>query len=239
MGRAGGDNQGGLGKPHAVVSSLLALSPLALGISTGWDVTNRGNWKELYRVAEAFNPFCFELSALSASEIPSLTKFVSQELPLNGYVSFHGPSKGMEDVDQKQVIRYLHALRLYGHVIMHPDTMGEMEPYRLLESNLLIENMDSRKPIGAYPDQLEEVFKTLPLANFCLDVAHAKSIDPSMQLAHELIDRFSYRLKEVHISSVDSGDHHIETTLADIQLYSPVLSRVTEVPWILESAPAE
>lgn len=240
MGRAGSDyGESSVGESYAVVSRLLELEPLALGMSTGWDQEARGDWEQLQRNAEQFNPFCFELSALSVDELPSLVHFSSRKMSWSPDLSFHGPAKGMGEAEIARVVPLLAHLARYGPVIMHPDTMGELNDYRVLESKLLIENMDARKPIGATPEQLEKIFRQLYLAGFCLDLAHVKTLDPTMALGHELLDRFADRLGEVHISSVDQGCHHIETNLADIELYAPLLARATHVPWILESAPAE
>ena len=46
-----------------------------------------------------------------------------------------------------------------------------------------------------------------PEAGFCLDIAHAHTIDPSMSVAGELLDRFRGRLREVHLSSIREGAH--------------------------------
>ena len=47
------------------------------------------------------------------------------------------------------------------------------------------------------------MFEALPRAGFCLDIAHAAAIDPSMRLAHELLDAFGPRLHQVHLSALD------------------------------------
>ena len=45
--------------------------------------------------------------------------------------------------------------------------------------------MDDRKGTGRTADEIEPFFEALPDAGFCLDVAHAWSIDPTMAVAHE------------------------------------------------------
>jgi hypothetical protein len=240
MGRAAGSDMTAPSPRHGlVVAKLLALRPLELGLSTGWDAAARGEWAKLHAEAEAFNPRCFELSALSADELPSLLEWLRRAKPKASHLSFHGPSKGMQDADLDRVVALLEPMTAFGPVVMHPDTMGELAPYRRLASALLIENMDARKPVGARPADLDEIFAELPEARFCLDVSHVVSIDPTMQLGFDLVERHGARLAEVHVSSVDAGCHHVETTVADIGRYRPLLARCTAVPWILESAPAE
>jgi sugar phosphate isomerase/epimerase len=65
--------------------------------------------------------------------------------------------------------------------------------------------MDDRKPTGRIADEREAFFAELPEAGFCLDVAHAWSIDPTMNVARELLDRFRSRLRQVHLSSLSGG----------------------------------
>ena len=64
---------------------------------------------------------------------------------------------------------------------------------------------------GASPTSSRPFFEALPEAGFCLDVAHAWSIDPTMDVARELLDRFRSRLRQVHLSSL-SGGHHVPLT---------------------------
>jgi hypothetical protein len=58
---------------------------------------------------------------------------------------------------------------------------------------LVLENMDSRKPTGRTAAELEPFFEQLPDAGFCLDIAHAYSIDPSMAVFNDLLDRYRSR----------------------------------------------
>ena len=57
-----------------------------------------------------------------------------------------------------------------------------------------------------------------------------------MALAHELLDRFGARLRQVHVSSLVDGSH-APLTAEDVERFRPVLRRCVDVPWILE-APA-
>ena len=122
---------------------------------------------------------------------------------------------------------------------MHPDTIDRFEAYRPLGAKLLLENMDARKPGGRTAEELRRPFAELPEAGFCFDIAHAWSIDPSMAVAHELLDSFVDRLRHVHLSSLSSDDlRHVTLTAEDEDLFNPVLGRCLDVPWIFE-APLE
>src|SRR5450755_1341517 len=107
-----------------------------------------------------------------------------------------------------------------------------------LGTRLVLENMDDRKATGRTADEIEPFFEELPDAGFCLDVAHAWSIDPTMDVARELLDRFRSRLKQVHLSSLSAG-HDVPLWAEHEELFADVLDRCRDVPWILEAEPPE
>ena len=122
-------------------------------------------------------------------------------------------------------------------IVVHPDTEIDLDSCRALGIRLTLENMDFRKDSGRVAVELEPFFAALPDAGFCLDIAHAHSIDPSMNTAHELLDCFGGRLRQVHLSSLDDDGHHMPVTKGDEWLFAPVLDRCRDVPWILEAPP--
>ena len=73
-------------------------------------------------------------------------------------------------------------------IVVHPDLIGDPAPYRALGRRLVIENMDDRKTGGRTAGELAPLFRELPEAGFCLDIAHAHTVDPSMAAAAELLD---------------------------------------------------
>lgn len=124
-------------------------------------------------------------------------------------------------------------------VVLHPDQMEDIAMYAPLGSRLLIENMDSRKAAGKDGDELERIFEILPTAGFCFDIAHAWTVDPTMRVGEELLDRFATRLRHVHLSSMSPGLSHIPLEKEQERLFEPLLSRCRDVPWILEAEPPE
>jgi sugar phosphate isomerase/epimerase len=118
---------------------------------------------------------------------------------------------------------------------MHPDTIVDAELYTALGSRLVLENMDARKQVGQTADALAELFKLLPAAGFCFDIAHAHSVDESMVIASELLDAFAPRLRHLHLSSLSDDLHHVPLTDDDAQCFTPLLMRCRDVPWILEA----
>lgn len=122
-------------------------------------------------------------------------------------------------------------------IVLHPDQIKDPVLYVPLGSRLLIENMDSRKSAGQQGAELEPLFEQLPAAGFCFDVAHAWTVDPTMKVGEDLLNRFATRLKQVHLSSISHNLGHVPLSLEQEGLFAPLLSRCRDVPWILEAEP--
>jgi hypothetical protein len=205
-----------------------------LGASTGI-LPTRGDWPALVQEAAAVSPFAAELAALDERELPALEAFLAQAGPLPfRHLSVHAPSKNRA-VPEVQLIARLAALppQVSG-IVVHPDTIEDVAAWRALNGRCVLENMDDRKALGQTADDLAPFFAALPTAGLCLDVAHAASIDPSMELADELLDRFGARLRHVHVSSLVDGAH-APVTADDAERFRPILRRCVDVPWILEA----
>ena len=208
-----------------------------MGISTGVLGGVWGDWPELVRRACEISTHAIELSALSGAELPGLIDYLRARprLPFR-YVSAHAPAKAFASDDAWR----LHGLPVWlRSIVAHPDTIVDPAPYQALGTRLVLENMDGRKARGGTPAELAESFAQMPDAGFCFDVAHAHSIDPTMELAHELLDRFRTRLRHVHLSSLDESGVHVPLTEQDEGTFADVLDRCRDVPWILEAEPPQ
>ena len=196
----------------------------------------RGDWIRQVEKAWAVSPFAIELSALSEPELPSLVEFLATgpNLPFR-YISIHGPSKELGG-DEERLVAALVSVAVYANaVVMHPDTIDQLDRFRPLGRKLLLENMDYRKSGGRTPVELQEAFSELPEAGFCFDVAHAWSVDPEMGIAEQLLDSFGDRLRHLHLSSLSKDLHHVPLSAEDEELFGPTLERCVDVPWILEA----
>jgi hypothetical protein len=224
--------------PMSAVDELLALNDGLVGPSTGYMVGARGDWPRLVAAAEACSLDVVELSALSAGELPGLLAFLrdARDLPF-GHVSVHGPSKGWDGTPAALAAALAGVPGFVDGVVLHPETLGDVEAFADLGARLRLENMDTRKDDARTVAELAVYFEALPAARFCFDVAHAQLHDPSMGLAHELLDAFGERLAEVHVSSILPDGDHVPLQAADAETFLPVLERCTGVPWVLE-APA-
>ena len=205
-------------------------------MSTGVFASSRGSWPSLVDQATRVSTIAVELSALSGDELPGLVSYLRSEprLPF-GYVSVHAPVKRIDTLRGHSLLHELPPR--VRTIVVHPDTEIDLDSCRALGIRLTLENMDFRKDSGRVAVELEPFFAALPDAGFCLDIAHAHSIDPSMNTAHELLDCFGGRLRQVHLSSLDDDGHHMPVTEGDEWLFAPVLDRCRDVPWILEAPP--
>ena len=199
---------------------------------------NRGDWLALIEEASRVSSFAVELTALGEDELPALLRFLAEEpsLPFR-YVSIHGPSKGRQMPEVELVERLAEVPGFVDAIVLHPDQMEDPDLYGPLGGRLLIENMDSRKGAGKYGDELARIFERLPDAGFCFDVAHAWTVDPTMKVGADLLDRFADRLKHVHLSSISKDLQHVPLSEEQEELFVPLLSRCRDVPWILEAEP--
>lgn len=214
-------------------------SPLAkhhpIGASTGYLTELRGNWDDLLTAVERTSTFATELAALSEPELYDLRSFLTHAGPLPfRYLSVHAPVKHLQAHEEEMVTWLVSLPREVRAIVTHPDTMDDPASYRSLGSRLVIENMDRRKATGRTPDELASIFAELPEAGFCFDIAHAWSIDPTMEMAGELLDRFGDRLRHVHLSSLRDGKH-VPVLPEHDALFQPLLDRCRDVPWILEA----
>ena len=192
-----------------------------IGISTGVFEASRGDWPALVNEACKVSTFAVELSALSGNELPGLLTYLRAKprLPFR-HVSLHAPVKH-QGLDEPALVQQLGGLPLWVRsIVAHSD--GLVEP----------------NATGRIADEMETFFQALPDAGFCFDIAHAHSVDPSLDVASELVGRFRFRLRHVHLSSL-SGGHHVPVSAHDEPLFMEVLDRCRGVPWILEAPPPE
>lgn len=223
--------------PAEAAQDLFQLTRQGVGASTGYMAEARGDWPRLVRQASQFSQAAVELSALSAHELPALTSFLAQAGDLAfGYVSVHAPAKGWKGDRAALALELQQGVPEYvGGIVVHPETLGDPAAFRILGRRLLLENMDLRKHDARTVVELQPYFSQLPEAGFCFDIAHAFSIDPTLGLAHDLLDAFGSRLREVHLSSLLDDGTHSPLATEDVRLFWPVLERCRDAPWILEA----
>jgi len=206
-----------------------------LGFSTG--ALAKG---EFHRGIElqANNPrvSAIELSALREHELGPLVADASR-LPLSRfkYVSFHAPSK-LTSTDEKSVFDLLSSLPVRWPIIVHPELLRTPSHWRSLGSRLCLENMDNRKTTGRTLDEMRGLLDAYPEATFCLDLGHARQIDPTMATAIRMLKMFRNRLQQIHISEIGPRGEHRNLSSLAIYAYELITDLVPDTcPIIIES----
>lgn len=178
-----------------------------------------------------------ELSALREQElIPLIEALPSLDLRHFRHVSFHAPSAMSGDFEAVATKRLEEVASRKWLIVVHPDVITKPDLWKCFGEQLCVENMDKRKPIGQTADQLQEVFDKLPSSSFCFDLGHARQVDPTMTEAFLILRRFRGRLRQLHVSEVNSDSRHGELTLEASLAFRRLASVIpNDVPAIIES----
>lgn len=182
-----------------------------------------------------------ELSALRDHELASLVAAIPNlDLDEFEYVSFHAPSK-LQTLDEHAVFELLSGLPELWPIVVHPELLRTPSLWRQLGARLCLENMDNRKTTGRTIAELSALFEMFPDATFCLDLGHARQIDPTMVSAMLMLQEFGDRLVELHISEVGPRGEHLPLGATTRQAFARVVHLVpANCPLIIESiVPAE
>jgi hypothetical protein len=181
-----------------------------------------------------------ELSALRDIELmPLMTAIDTLDLSQFKYISLHAPSLYRRE-EEPHIVDALLGLSERGWpIIVHPDAIHEHAKWRSLGGALCLENMDKRKPIGRSADELSRVFDLLPEASFCFDIGHARQFDSTMTEAYLLLRAFRSRLRQVHVSEVNTSSRHDVMSYTSILAYREVAHLIPiDIPLILETPTA-
>jgi hypothetical protein len=178
-----------------------------------------------------------ELSALRLHEVePLLRAIPSMDLDRYAYVSFHAPSS-FAPAEEAPLVEALGCLVPKDWpIVLHPDTIHDASLWRALGDRVAIENMDRRKSTGRTVQELRSNFDLLPDARFCFDIGHARQCDTSMTGSYRILEAFSSRLAQLHVSEVNSASQHDPITYATklgFQLIAPLIPG--HIPLIVES----
>jgi sugar phosphate isomerase/epimerase len=206
----------------------------SIGFSTG--ALAYGDFEEGLRLLKGTKATAVELSALRQNEFEPLVRVIDRlELQQFRHISMHVPSS-IEPDFEGPLLAALRHLPSDWLLVTHPDVISKWNEWAALGPRLCIENMDKRKPIGRTASDVRAIFDRLPDATFCLDIGHAHQVDPTMGEAVLLLEEFSGRLRQLHVSEVNSESKHDPVSLESAAAFSVVVSLIEErIPIIVES----
>jgi hypothetical protein len=206
-----------------------------IGFSTG--ALALGDFRRALKMLQGKAVNAIELSALRTYELPSLVDSVaSLDLRPYQYISIHAPSSFTREQEPEIVDQLKTLAKRNWPIVLHPDAIHRVELWRSFGELLCIENMDKRKPIGRTMIELSGVFCDFPDAWFCLDMAHARQVDSSMTETYLLLKRFGGRLRQLHISEVNTTSKHDRISEGASRAFQEIAGLIPEnIPAILET----
>ena len=180
---------------------------------------------------------CVELSALRYHEVTHLlASLPSLNLHQYRYVAFHAPSRFNSLQEEELSGRLLKSLPDDWTIVLHPDTIHSAKLWLPFGRRLAIENMDRRKQTGRTVEELQRLFDCLPEASLCFDIGHARQCDTSMTEAYEILRTFQTRIRQLHVSDVNTRSQHDRISYAAKLGFKKVARLIPETtPVIIES----
>lgn len=205
----------------------------AFGFSTG--ALALGELERALDMLAGHDVTAIELSALRDHELPRLMQRLSElELGRFEYVSIHAPSK-LAHLREAEVAELLLPCVARGwSVVIHPDVIGDASCWEPFGALLCIENMDKRTE-GRTAKELAPAFQRLPRASLCLDLGHARQVDPSLTVARGILRAYGERLRQIHLSEVDTQCRHAPISMGTVHALRALAREIAPVPVIVES----
>jgi hypothetical protein len=206
-----------------------------MGFSTG--ALARSNYRQALGMLADKNVNAVELSALRQEELQPLVEDLDNlDLRKFRYIAFHAPSS-LDPAFEVTAIQLLERVAMRGWpIIIHPNAMHDSAAWAHFDALLCIENMDKRKLTGQTAADLLRIFDVLPRASFCFDIGHARQIDPTMSEATAILQACRKRLKQLHVSQVNTQSKHDPLSLESMLAFQRVASLVPQdIPIIMES----
>jgi len=178
-----------------------------------------------------------ELSALRMAELAPLVRSLDGlGLERFSYTAFHAPSSVIRE-QEREVVAALEIVAARGWpIVVHPNAVHDWSLWRQFGRLLCLENMDKRKPIGRSVAELAGCFDKVPDASLCLDLGHARQVDPSMTGAFLLLREFGPRLMQLHLSEVGTDSRHDRLSYSASVAFQQIASFIPEaIPVVLET----
>lgn len=206
----------------------------SIGFSTG--ALALGDFDQGLALMAARHTTVIELSALREQELPGLMGALDRlHLDRYRYISVHAPSR-LGVMKEAAVAELLQPCIEHGwSVVLHPDAIRDHGCWREFGRLLCIENMDKRKEAGRTAGELRRHFHELPEASMCLDLAHARQVDPTLGITREIIREYGDKIVQLHLSELDVRSHHEPLSMAAVWAIREIAHLLPHCPVILES----
>jgi hypothetical protein len=211
----------------------------AIGFSTG--AVALGDFRHAVSLLQELEVTAVELSALRPHELEPLLGALD-DLDLSGfeYVAVHAPV-GFSADEEEHIVRRLENIADRGWpIVVHPDSLFDYSRWMHLQHALCFENMDKRKPVGRTADELEILFRRFGDASLAFDIGHAHQVDRTMSEARMIVQKFGSRIRQIHVSEVNTFSRHVAVTASAKYAFRKVMDIISdEIPLIIESVVAE
>lgn len=206
-----------------------------IGFSTG--ALSRGDYRQALEMLADKDVSAVELSALRHDELQPLVEDLDNlDLHKFRYIAFHAPSSLDPSLEGTTIKLLEHVAGRGWPIIVHPNAMHNAKAWAEFGALLCIENMDKRKPIGQTATDLVRIFDLLPSASFCFDIGHARQVDPTMSEATAILQVCRKKLKQLHVSEVNTQSKHDPLSLESMLAFQRVATLIPhDTPIIIES----
>ncbi len=210
-----------------------------IGFSTG--ALAYADFRRALAILDGTHTSVVELSALRENELaPLIEGLDSLDVSRFTYISVHAPSRYEPSHEREIINRLRNVASRNWHIILHPDAVHEFAAWNVFRDLVLIENMDKRNQTGRTAQELSAIFAKLPHAGLCFDLGHCKQVDPTMNEAYLILRNFKNRLRQLHLSEVNSRSTHDPLSGVSIGAFARISHLIPEnVPVILESPVAD
>jgi len=183
---------------------------------------------------------CIELSFACPSDATNfnLTPGIIRKLQEFSNISLHAPWYQIRYENNSEVGDVVEKLREIAErvcsngIVIHPDVIGDWNYIEESGMDWVIENMDSKKSFGKYPNEMEAIGKEHEF-DFVLDLFHTYENRPDLEFVREMREAMKDRIRHVHLSGIGSERHCLVCSADNLDYIQEILKDVRE-PIILE-----
>jgi len=211
-----------------------------LGFVTG--KLDKVSYLEKIKIFKELNCNALEIGLLDANRFDEVKNSLSKvDYTDFKYLSLHAPALYSNekyyyknDKQTRQIleeISWLHKKFNFPAIVLHPNRVKDWPVIREYDLPWAIENLSDRASFGSTISDLEKVFKEDDY-KMVLDLNHCLSVDPTSEFARKMVDIFSDRIVEVHLSGY-VGYHDLLCQTKQIELIK--IASQLNVPVIIES----